>query len=221
LISLILNVEDSAGSKATTTITITVQAKTTPTQTPIQTVTPAVSPTTKPTPTANPTATPTPTPTPISSNTIPVRVPNGLTEQFTIKGNITSTQISNAKIQVDQTAKTTTLSFTLTGQAGTTGYGNITIPKNQVPIGTAPVIFIDAKQVEDQVYTQDQDHYYVWYTTHFSTHVVSIVFSGTVPQSSDYFWVYVAAIGVVLACAAVAFVVLRQRKKPKTKFSFS
>ena len=103
-----------------------------------------------------------------------------MTEQFTIDGNITSTQISNAKIQVDQTAKTTTLSFTITGQAGTTGYGNITIPKNQVPIGTAPVIYIDAKQVEDQGYTQDADNYYVWYTTHFSTHEVSIVFTGTV-----------------------------------------
>ena len=210
---VILNVEDSAGNKASTTITITVQANPTPTPTPIQTVSPTVSPTTKPTPTASPTATPTPTPTPSSSNTIPVTVPNGMTEQFTIDGNITSTQISNAKIQVDQTAKTTTLSFTITGQAGTTGYGNITIPKSQVPIGTAPVISIDAKQVEDQGYTQDADNYYVWYTTHFSTHEVSVVFSGTVEPPNDNILLYVGAIGIVLVCVAVAFVVLRQRKK--------
>jgi len=211
---VILNVEDSAGNKASTTITITVQATPTPTPTPTQTVSPTTSPTTKPTPTASPTATPTPTPTPSSSNNIPVTVPNGMTEQFTIDGNITSAQISNAKIQVNQTSQTTTISFTITGEAGTTGTGNITIPKNQVPIGTEPVIYIDNKNVEDQGYTRDADNYYVWYTTHFSTHEVSIVFTGTVaPPPNDYFWVYVAAIGVVLVCVAAAFVVLRQRKK--------
>jgi thermitase len=198
---VILTVEDPAGNKASTTITITVQASTTPTPTPTQTAPP----------TTSPTPTPTPTSTPPSSNNITVTGPDDSTEQFAIGGNITSAQISNAKIQVDQTAKTTILSFTITGQSGTTGYGNITIPKSQVPYGTTPQIYIDNQPAENQGYSQDADNYYVWYTVHFSTHDLSIVFTGEAQLSEDY-TLLIAAVIAAVACLAVVVVVLRKHR---------
>ena len=32
---------------------------------------------------------------------------------------------------------------------------------------------------QSQGYTQDTNNYYVWYTTHFSTHQISIIFTST------------------------------------------
>jgi hypothetical protein len=76
------------------------------------------------------------------------------------------------------------VSFTLNGESGTTGFGNITIPKSAVPYGTTPTLYIDGQPAQDQGYTQDANNYYVWYTTQFSTHEVSIVFTTTFPSPS-------------------------------------
>jgi hypothetical protein len=199
-----LNVTDAAGNSAQAFVTISVNSKSTPTS--------SSSPTAKPT--VAPTPTPTPTPTTTPNTTIPVAAENGTTVQLSISGNITSTQISNAEIHVNQTAATTTLSFNITGEAGSIGFGNITIPKSQVTIGTSPVIYIDSVRAEQQGYTEDEDNYYVWYTTHFSTHELSIVFTGTplTNAPADYtLWIALVAV-VVVVCAAVVVLVLRQRK---------
>lgn len=42
-------------------------------------------------------------------------------------------------------------------------------------------VLIDGQEAQSQGYTQDTDNYYIWYTTHFSTHEISIVFTATNP----------------------------------------
>jgi hypothetical protein len=91
--------------------------------------------------------------------------------------------MSNVTIATDNYISTTTVSFTVTGESGTTGFGNITIPKSAVPYGTTPTIDIDNQPTQNQGYEQDTNNYYVWYTTPFSTHQVSIVFT-TIPNST-------------------------------------
>jgi hypothetical protein len=93
--------------------------------------------------------------------------------------------MSNVTITTNPSAKTTTVSFTVTGESGTTGFSNITIPKSAVPYGTTPTIYIDGQTAQDQGYTQDSNNYYVWYTTHFSTHTISIVFTTTLSPTSS------------------------------------
>ena len=198
-----LTVVDSAGNNASATVSIVVSPQPTPTPTP----TPAITPTPI-TPTPTPTVTSTPTP---SSNTFSARAQDGTTLNLAIIGNITAAQISNAAINIDQTATTTTISFTVTGQSGTTGFGNITIPKTQVPTGT-PTIYIDNQKIDDQGYSQDASNFYVWYTTHFSTRQVSIVFAGSA-ASPDYLWIVVLAVAVAVVCVALAAVLLRKRSK--------
>jgi hypothetical protein len=115
------------------------------------------------------------------------------------------------------------LSFTVTGQSGTTGFGNVTIPKNAVTNGTTPRIYIENQPSQNQGYTQDINNYYVWYTTHFSTHEVSIVFtltpnstqstlqSKSLPQELT-FGVIVGVLGV-----SIVSVILVVRKKQERK----
>ena len=131
--------------------------------------------------TSTPTSIPTP-PTPTSApsaTTVPATTDNGSTVDLAISGNITSSQMSNVTITTNQSATSTTVSFTVTGESGTTGFSNITIPKSAVPYGTTPTIYIDDQPAQNQGYTQDTNNYYVWYTTHFSTHQISIVFTKT------------------------------------------
>ncbi len=101
-----------------------------------------------------------------------------------VSGNITSSQMSNVTITTNQSANTTILSFNVTGANGSTGFGNITIPKSVVLYGSTPTIYIDNQTAHDQGYTQDANNYYVWYTTHFSPHQISIVFIKTSPSPS-------------------------------------
>ena len=115
-----------------------------------------------PSPTVSTALSPSPTPSPA---TVPATTSNGATVDLAISGNITSSQMSNATIATNQSANTTTVSFTVTGESGTTGFGNITIPISAVPYGTTPTIYIDGQPAQTQGYTQDSNNYYVWYTT--------------------------------------------------------
>jgi hypothetical protein len=124
----------------------------------------------------NPTPTATPSPEP-SATTILVTTSNGAIIHLTINGNITSSQMSNIALISNKSSLTTTLSFSVTGQSGTTGFSNITIPKSAVVYGTTPKIYIDTQTASSQGYTQDANNYYVWYITQFSTHQITIVFS--------------------------------------------
>ncbi len=152
---------------------------------PLPTLTPTPTATLTPQPTYNPTNTPSPSPSPTPSalTTVSAKKDNGTTVDLTLIGNITNSQMTNVVMMTNQSESTTTLSFTLTGQSGTTGFSNITIPKNSLIHGTTPKIYVDVQPATNQGYTQDSSNYHVWYTTHFSSHQVSIIFTMPVFQS--------------------------------------
>ena len=188
----------------------------TPTATPTPTSTPTSTPTTTPTPTAKPTATPTPTlsPTP-NPSIVHATNDNGATVELTINGNITSTQITNFTIASNQTEATTTLSFNVTGDSGTTGFGNITIPKNTISVGTEPTLYIDGQPAQEQIFTEDSSNYYVWYTVHFSTHEILVVFTSQVTNTSSPIIIYAIAIALALLLSVAAVLAMLKRKKNK------
>ena len=178
-----------------------------------------------PTPTSSPTPNPTPTSTMLILTTINATTDNGATVNLAISGNITSRQITDITITRNQSASSTTVSFTVTGESGTTGLGNITIPKTVVDDESIPTVYIDGKIVSNQNFSQDADNYYVWYTTHFSTHEVSIVFKAVstspvttaqtiLPQKAIYGIVAAAAISAIIS---VVFV-LKKRNIIKIDF---
>ena len=173
---------------------------------------------------------PTPTPTPKLETTVSATTDNGSIVILTFKGNVSVDQIFNLTVATNQSAKITIISFTVTGENGTTGFSNITIPMSEMSYGTTPTIYIDNQPAEGQGYTQDSNNYYVWYTTHFSTHQVSVVFAPTTPtpaSSSDsqntvstgLDWVQLAILilmGIVaVAVVAVAFVFLSKKRTTK------
>jgi DNA-binding beta-propeller fold protein YncE len=196
---------------ASPTPTPTPEATVTPTATPTQatTTTPTTKPTTPPTPIATPELSPTPT-------TVPATVDNSTTVKLTISGNVTSTQMSAVAVTTNQTATTTKISFTLTGETGSVGFGNITIPKTAVVYGSIPVVYIDDQPAFSQGYTQDSDNFYVWYTTHFSTHQIHILFSASTTKPTEpWSLMYTVAIVVVVAAIAVVLsaVAITQKRK--------
>lgn len=170
-----------------------------------------------PAPSTSPTASPTPSPTTITAST-----DNGTTIDVTISGNITSAQITSAQISADQASATTILSFNVTGASGTTGFSNMTISKSEVPYGTTPIVYIDGVVAANQGYTEDSQNYYVWFTTHFSTHNVQVEFTGqtptptTSPTSSPVSTStieIIAAIVLIAILAAIGSLMLFQRRK--------
>jgi hypothetical protein len=160
-----------------------------------------------------PTPTPaTPTATPPPSTTVPATTSSNETVDLKISGNITSSQMSSVTIATNQSATTTTVSFTVTGESGTTGFGNITIPLSSVPYGTNPVIYIDGLQDSNQGYIRDNNNYYVWYTTCFSTHKVSILFAAqsSVPEFPSP---VILALVIILAVSVSVALIPGKRKK--------
>jgi hypothetical protein len=114
------------------------------------------------------------------------------------------------------------LSFTVTGESGTTGFGNITIPKSAVPYGTTPTIYIDGPPASNQGYTKDATNFYVWYTTQISTHLVTIQFTAPSPTptptpSPTPLYLVLAAVITVAVVLILIFTVIaikRSRRKP-------
>jgi hypothetical protein len=180
--------------------------------TPSTTPTPTITPT--PTPTATPTQIPSPTP-----NTIQANKDDNTKISIEINGNLTTSQFTNVTITTNQTAVTTTLSFTVTGETGTSGFCNMTISKAEIPYGTTLVVYIDGQSAVEQGYTQDSQNYYVWYTTHFSTHNVELRFAGQPTSTSGspmlMYGAIIAVIAIAIAIAAIA-VTKRKNKPAKT-----
>lgn len=186
------------------------------------TVTSTTNPT--PTPTVAPTVTDIPTespsPTPSAAPTAQATTNSSATINLNLKGNITSSQITNITITANET--TTTLQLTVTGQEGDIGFSNMTIPKTQNLQGT-PAIYIDGSLAENQGYTQDADNYYVWYTTHFSTHQITIVFTPlqSVVEGGDQVdftgALYGFAVGAVAASIIIAALVLAIKSRKATR----
>ena len=123
--------------------------------------------------------------------------------------------MSNMTITPHQTNATTVVAFTITGEAGTTGFANITIAKSAIPYGTIPKVYIDGAEAANQGYTEDADNYYIWFTTHFSTHQVTIHFANA-PVQTTAIWPYIAPVVVAALIILLTVVaVMRRRKKQK------
>ena len=158
---------------------------------------------------------PIPSPSPI---TIQATTDSGMTVDLILNGNVTSSQISNLEISTNQSSKTTTVSFTLTGQSGTTGFGNLTIPKSNVLNGTTPKIYLDEQLLSNQGYNQDSNNFYVWFTTHFSTHELSIVFTidpfsknATDQMGLPQGVIYALIFAVIIVTISVSLLVLKKK----------
>jgi hypothetical protein len=181
----------------------------------IFTIDPAPTPTLTPDPPASPTPTPTLKPATINATT-----ENGIKINLVVTGNITSQQITNLQITKSQSSKTITVSFNLKGTNGDEGIGNFTIPKSAVDSGTDPKVFIDNAQTSNQGYNQDERNYYVWFTTHFSSHEVSIVFSAPVSKAD---WIsqntiYLVVLISIVLISASGVVIYKKRENLKEKF---
>ena len=130
-------------------------------------------------------------------------------------GNITNSQISGVAITTNNSA-TTTISFKLTGENGNSGYCNMTIPKNAIPYGTIPVLFVDGIRATNQGYTQDANSFYIWFTTEFSTHEMKIQFTG--PQIQSITFGPVLAVGIAIPEIVLIYAVIavrRLKRKPE------
>jgi outer membrane protein assembly factor BamB len=150
---------------------------------------------------------------PASETAVSVFTGNGQTVNFTIGGNVTSSQISNVYLTTDQNATTASVYLTVTGESGTAGFSNMTIPKNLIPDGTTPTIYIDNQKAEKQGYTQHTDNYYVWYTTGFSSHQISIMFSKSQNVESSSLPNYVIWLGAVFTALIITVTVIVIFKK--------
>jgi len=109
------------------------------------------------------------------------------------------------------------VSFTLTGENGTTGYSNMTIPKTALFYGITPVVFIDGQQATKQGHTQDSENFYVWFTTQFSTHQIRIQFVEPLTAQATSF-ITVLSIGVIVPEIVVVYIVVavkRLRRRPE------
>jgi hypothetical protein len=129
-----------------------------------------------------------------------------------VSGNITASQITDLAISSSQ-SDTTTLSFRLTGESGTTGFGSFIIPKSAVSFGVVPTVYVDDQEATSQGYTQDSQNYYVWFTTHFSNHQVKITFSGQETGSAISLWYILAFIAILAVITSSLFVVFKLNRK--------
>ena len=140
----------------------------------------------------------------------------GQTVDISLSGNITSSEISNVYLTTDQNTTSAYLYFTVTGVSHSTGFCNMTLSKNLIYEGTAPIIYIDDKKAENQGYSQDETNYYVWYTTGFSRHQISIIFN--VPQNVKFVIHRFGRVGagvtliVLLAAVIGLFAYFKKRK---------
>ena len=138
----------------------------------------------------------------------------GQTVNLTIGGNITSSQISNVYITSDNVSSTIYLD--VIGASGNRGFSNITIPQTLIYNGTSPSVYIDDQIAEKQGYVQGADNYYVWYTTDFSTHQISIIFaksSSSAPTSAITPLTIVTIALVVFLAIIVSLFVFRRHQK--------
>jgi hypothetical protein len=132
-------------------------------------------------------------------------------------GNITRTQISNVTITTNPSSTSTTVAFTITGENGTNGFSNVTLPKTAILKGTIPVLFVDGQQSPSQNYTQDSNNFYVWFTTHFSAHQITIRFTMPItPQVSSFSPLLVVGLTVPeIVLIYVTIAIRRLKRRPE------
>jgi hypothetical protein len=130
-----------------------------------------------------------------------------------MRGNVTLWQIASARVYRNQTSSEMIITFTLTGQKGTNGFCNLTIPKSTVSFGTSPAVYIDDELAQNQGFREDSSNYYVWYTTPFSTHQISISFTveSSPLEPSISLWVALAVfLAILFSISTTVLIALRR-----------
>ncbi|MHB8702284.1 MAG: hypothetical protein ACYC7D_14875 [Nitrososphaerales archaeon] len=107
---------------------------------------------------------------------------SGQTVPVTIYGNESGVEIAN--LQIFNANNTYSVNFQISGTPSTVGFANVTIPKSAVPSGYTPTVYVDGVKALDQSFTEDQSNYYVYFTTHFSTHQILVSFASSVTTAS-------------------------------------
>ena len=128
-----------------------------------------------------------------------------------VNGNLSLGLISLANLTSSKFSATSNLTFTVTGDAGTNAFVNVTIPKNAVTYGPTPTIYIGNQKVQNQSYTQDVDNYYVWSTNHFNNSFygdLTIEFTNGTSSSNTF----PTIIGAIIAVAVAALTLIAYRR---------
>ena len=128
-----------------------------------------------------------------------------------VNGNLSLGFISLANLTSSQSSATSNLTFTVTGEAGTNAFINVTIPKNAITYGPKPTVYIGNQKVQNQSYTQDADNYYVWSINHFNSPFygdLTIEFTSGTSSST----IFPIAIGAIIAVAVAALTLLAYRR---------
>ena len=134
-----------------------------------------------------------------------------------VNGNLSLGLISLANLTSNQ-ASTTNLTFTVTGEAGTNAFINVTIPKNAVTYGTTPTVYIGNQKVQNQSFAQNADNYYIWSAYHFDQPFygdLTIEFTSGTSSSvtPPIFLIVIAAIIIAVAVAALTLLAYRRMKR--------
>ncbi len=90
----------------------------------------------------------------------------------------------------------------------------MTIPKIAIPYGANPVVYIDGQKAQDQGYSQNDNNYYVWYTTKFSTHQMAIQFAlSPLPQGVSSELVIFAIIPVAAIILVITVLAIKRSRR--------
>jgi len=150
----------------------------------------------------------------VSANVVFPRVYTG---EVVVEGNrfavetVSNSTISGFNYSVDE------ISFNVSGDPGSLGFCNVSVPKAIVKPGYTIKVYFDDKPV-DYSLSENSTHYFVYFTYKHSTHRVNIRFEQgekITPQQRDYTWPITVA--VVSVAVIVAVFVLQKRRKPSLR----
>jgi hypothetical protein len=150
----------------------------------------------------------------VSANIVFPRVYTG---EVVVEGNrfavetVSNSTISGFNYSVDE------ISFNVSGDPGSLGFCNVSVPKALVKPGYTIKVYFDDKPVNYSL-SENSTHYFVYFTYKHSTHRVNIRFEQgekITPQQQDYTWPITVA--VVSVAVIVAVFVLQKRRKPSLR----
>lgn len=148
----------------------------------------------------------------VSANVVFPRVYTG---EVVVEGNrfvvetVSNSTISGFNYSVDE------ISFNVSGDPGSLGFCNVSVPKAIVKPGYTIKVYFDDNPV-DYSLSENSTHYFVYFTYKHSTHRVNIRFEQgekITPQQQDYTWPITVAVVSVAVIVAV-FILQKRRKQP-------
>jgi len=123
-----------------------------------------------------------------------------------VSGNLTASQLSNVALKSGNAGEYT-VSFNLTGPAGSNARATISIPKNSTSNGLVPTVFINGNKTIAQSFSQDASNYYVTFIASFAsgTQRVTIQLNqGAASIDVRYIIVVVVVIAIIAAGLVIA-----------------